>query len=167
MPPRKTRSLSSASEMSKRQKKTDATMQEVCTTVTTKQTVAATRLQRVWRSTFAHLLTKHFAVELLKPGVGVTTEYVKSIRSDTFKFCQAPIHIKIPTLTSPPPQLRSPRRLPAREVHHSGRQEVPPARPSSVYTPPRLAASCAGAGARQRARLLGRLHDRLPSDACL
>lgn len=81
MPPRKARSLSS--EMSKRQKKTDATMQEVCTTAT-KQTVAAMRLQRVWRSTFAHLLTKHFAVELLKPGVGVTIEYVKSIRSQTF-----------------------------------------------------------------------------------
>ena len=123
MPPRKTRSsvsssasaeVKSSSSLPKRQKKSDTIMQEEGSAAVvapvlfassariSKQAMAATRLQRVWRSTFAHSLTKHFAVELLKPGVGTTIEYVKSIR-----YCNSikPGYFSLTTiqiLTNPP-----------------------------------------------------------------
>ena len=43
--------------------------------------MAATRIQRVWRSTFSHLLTLQFALKFLEREVGVQIEYVKYIRS--------------------------------------------------------------------------------------
>ena len=80
-----------APSLPKRQKPTanaDSVIQNAATasapataSLISKEVMAATRLQRVWRSTFAHLLTRQFAVELLKPEVGVSIEYIKSIRS--------------------------------------------------------------------------------------
>ena len=69
----------------KRQKPTaavDSVIQNTATaSLISKEVMAATRLQRVWRSTFAHQLTRQIAAELLEPGVGVSIEYIKSIRS--------------------------------------------------------------------------------------
>ena len=42
--------------------------------------MAATRIQRVWRSNFSHALTKYLAADFLRPNGGITIEYVKSIR---------------------------------------------------------------------------------------
>ena len=75
--------------MLKRQKKSneDTAQAETVMTISfasslliSKQAMAATRVQRVWRNNFSNLLTTNFAQEFLKPGVGATIEYVKSIR---------------------------------------------------------------------------------------
>ena len=53
---------------------------------------AAMRLQRVWRTTFTKSLTRRYAIEMLKSGVGVTADYVKSIR---YAFSNAMLHFII------------------------------------------------------------------------
>ena len=44
------------------------------------RTVAAKRIQRVWRLEFRNALSQGFALECLKPDVGVRSAYVKSVR---------------------------------------------------------------------------------------
>jgi hypothetical protein len=48
--------------------------------VPTAKEIATMLLQRVWRSTFKHSLTKKHAVKFLSLPGGITIEYVKSIR---------------------------------------------------------------------------------------
>ena len=43
------------------------------------EAMAATRLQRVWRSQFRHALTKHLAAAYLNPNTGVSIEGVKNM----------------------------------------------------------------------------------------
>ena len=41
---------------------------------------AARKLQRIWRTVFKHARSQVYAIECMKPGVGVPAEYIKSIR---------------------------------------------------------------------------------------
>jgi len=82
-PSRKSRSVVTPSS-SKRQRKSDDPLQPSVSptpvVIVSKEVAAAKRLQRVWRSTFKHLLTKTYAMRFLDPEFGVPIEKVKSIR---------------------------------------------------------------------------------------
>ena len=98
MPPRKSRSLAFSARKHGRKEDSnspkrpikksavedamdiDSTVSFASSTLISRHAMAATRIQRVWRSTFSKCLTKQFATEFLKPTVGVTIDYVKSIR---------------------------------------------------------------------------------------
>ena len=77
----------------------------VSSTLISHRAMAATRIQRVTRSTFKFAYSKVYAAAVLETGFGVSIDYIKSIRyysfiSPSFLFQNTNLFLLLPTPTA-------------------------------------------------------------------